>query len=161
MTATTITQLHPVPPQVGRALTLDDLVDLHAPRDRANPRVRANFVASVDGSATAAGRTRVLIVGAGPAGLAAADAAAVVAVAEIGKLDRANRNADQVLSFLADQLSFGEKLPQVVTDATFDDLAEALMVLIDFHATSRVHAGRRQMLHMPTSTATALPARPM
>lgn len=66
MTPTTITQLHPAPPQVGRALTLDDLVELHVPRDRATPRVRANFVASVDGSATAAGRTRDL---GGPADL--------------------------------------------------------------------------------------------
>jgi riboflavin biosynthesis pyrimidine reductase len=66
VTTTTITQLHPAPPRVGAALTIDDLVALHAPHDRATTRVRANFVASVDGSATAAGRTRDL---GGPADL--------------------------------------------------------------------------------------------
>ncbi|MGY3260976.1 pyrimidine reductase family protein [Frigoribacterium sp. 2355] len=66
MTATTLVQLHPAPP-VGRgALTIDDLVELHRPHDRTTPSVRANFVASVDGSATAAGRTRDL---GGPADL--------------------------------------------------------------------------------------------
>lgn len=66
MTATTVTQLHPAPPRAGAVLTVDDLVDLHSPPDRSSPRVRANFVASVDGSATAAGRTRDL---GGPADL--------------------------------------------------------------------------------------------
>ncbi|WP_082454411.1 MULTISPECIES: pyrimidine reductase family protein [unclassified Frigoribacterium] len=66
MTATAISQLHPAPPAGGGALTVDDLVDLHRPHDRTTPRVRANFVASVDGSATASGRTRDL---GGPADL--------------------------------------------------------------------------------------------
>jgi riboflavin biosynthesis pyrimidine reductase len=66
VTAVGISQLHPAPPARGGALTIDDLLDLHRPRDRTTPRVRANFVASVDGSATAAGRTRDL---GGPADL--------------------------------------------------------------------------------------------
>ncbi|ROS54266.1 pyrimidine reductase family protein [Frigoribacterium sp. PhB24] len=66
MTDTKITRLHPAPPVAGMPLTVDDLVELHRPRDRQAPRVRANFVASVDGSATAAGRTRDL---GGPADL--------------------------------------------------------------------------------------------
>jgi riboflavin biosynthesis pyrimidine reductase len=66
VTHTAITLLHPAPPVAGVELTVADLVDLHRPRDRTTPRVRANFVASVDGSATAAGRTRDL---GGPADL--------------------------------------------------------------------------------------------
>lgn len=66
MTTAAISQLHPAPPVGGGTLTIDDLVDLHRPHDRTTPRVRANFVASVDGSATAAGRTRDL---GGPADL--------------------------------------------------------------------------------------------
>jgi riboflavin biosynthesis pyrimidine reductase len=66
VTGAAISQLHPAPPVGGGALTIDDLVDLHRPHDRTTPRVRANFVASVDGSATAAGRTRDL---GGPADL--------------------------------------------------------------------------------------------
>lgn len=39
----------------SRALDDDDLIRLYSPADRSVPRVRANFIASIDGSATAAG----------------------------------------------------------------------------------------------------------
>jgi hypothetical protein len=63
--------------------------------------------------------------------VAGADAAGVVAVAEVRELDAADGDADEVLPLLADQLPLGEELPQVVTDATLDDLAEALVVFFD------------------------------
>ena len=64
-TDTDITLLHPAPP-VPDVLTTADLVALHLTADRSVPRLRVNFVASVDGSATADGRTRAL---GGPADL--------------------------------------------------------------------------------------------
>src|SRR4051812_16665765 len=64
--------------------------------------------------------------------VAGADALGIVTVAEVGKLDAADGDADQVLAFLADQLALGEELAQVVADSSFDDLAEALVVFFDF-----------------------------
>src|SRR5690606_20225734 len=63
--------------------------------------------------------------------VAHADAGGVVAVAEVGQLDLVNRDADEVLPLLADELPLGEELAQVVTDASLDDLAEALVVFFD------------------------------
>src|SRR5437868_1428557 len=65
-------------------------------------------------------------------GLTCADAAVVVvAVAEVRRVDAADRDADEVFAFFADQLAAGEKLAQVVTDLAFDDLSKALMVFVD------------------------------
>ena len=51
-----ITQLYPVPPfNPSAELDEDDLVNLYSPVDRARRLVRANFVSSIDGSATADG----------------------------------------------------------------------------------------------------------
>lgn len=54
MSDAAITQLLPHPPS-GAPLTDAQLLDLYSPVDRRVPHVRANFVASVDGSATAGG----------------------------------------------------------------------------------------------------------
>jgi len=63
--------------------------------------------------------------------VAGANAAGVVAVAEMRQLDPAHGDADEVLALLADQLTLGEELPQVVADASLDDLAEALVIFFD------------------------------
>lgn len=52
-----IDELLPTP---GIDLSDDDLLALYAPADRSVPRLRANFVASVDGSATASGLSGAL-----------------------------------------------------------------------------------------------------
>ncbi len=63
--------------------------------------------------------------------VAGADAAGVVAVAEMRQLDAAHGDADQVLAFFADQFALGEKFAQIVADPAFDDLPEALMIFFD------------------------------
>ena len=63
--------------------------------------------------------------------VAGADAAGVVAVAEVRQLDAADGDADQVLALLADQLALGEELAQVLPDPALDDLAEALVIFFD------------------------------
>src|SRR5688500_7628849 len=60
--------------------------------------------------------------------VARADAGGVVAVAEVRQLDPAHGDADQVLAFLADQLTFGEELAQVLPNPAFHDLPEALVI---------------------------------
>src|SRR5437867_2160930 len=54
----------------------------------------------------------------------------VVAVTEVRDINAADRDADQVLAFLAQQLAARQEPPQIVTDFALDDLAEALMVLM-------------------------------
>src|ERR1700685_915828 len=66
------------------------------------------------------------------------DAAAVVAVAKMRQLDPTHGNADQVLSLFADQLTFGEKLPQIVANAALDDLAKTLVVFFDLEDHKRL-----------------------
>jgi hypothetical protein len=63
--------------------------------------------------------------------VARADAAGVVAVAEVRQLDPAHGDGDEVLALLADQLALGEELAQVLADPAFDDLAEALVIFFD------------------------------
>ena len=56
-----ITRLFPVPEASGQQpLTDTDLLALYAPADRSVSHLRANFVSSVDGSATASGLTAAL-----------------------------------------------------------------------------------------------------
>ncbi len=63
--------------------------------------------------------------------VAGADAAGVVAVAKMRQLDAAHGDGDQVLALFADQLALGEKLPQIVADAAFDDLPKTLVIFFD------------------------------
>jgi hypothetical protein len=62
---------------------------------------------------------------------AGADTAGIVTIAKMRQLNATHRNADQVLSLLADQLPFGEKFPQIVTDAPLDDLSKSLVIFFD------------------------------
>ncbi len=63
--------------------------------------------------------------------IAGADAAGVVAVAEGGDFDAVDGDGDEVLAFFADEFAAGEEFAEVAADAAFDDLAEALVVLVD------------------------------
>ncbi len=63
--------------------------------------------------------------------LSRADAGGIVAVSKMGKLDSADGDADEVFAFLADQFALGEKFPQIVANAPFDDLPEALVIFLD------------------------------
>lgn len=53
----TVDELYPTP---SSDLSDDDLLDLYAAADRSVPRLRANFIASADGSATASGLSGAL-----------------------------------------------------------------------------------------------------
>src|SRR5262249_23473258 len=67
--------------------------------------------------------------------VAGADAAVVlVAVAELRDVDGRQRDADQVLALLADQLAAADVLAEVALDLAADELAEALVVAFDLLA---------------------------
>ena len=77
---------------------------------------------------------------------------------------------DQVLAFLADQLALGEELAQVVADASFDDLPEALVIFFDLedhgnrhvvivHQQFNAHVALRVMIHSPISSTPPTPRR--
>src|SRR4051794_35879510 len=69
-----------------------------------------------------------------------ADAGGVVAVPEMRQLDPPDRDADQVLALLADQLPLGEELAEVLPDPALHDLPEPLMIFFDLedHETARL-----------------------
>src|SRR5262249_34582994 len=74
--------------------------------------------------------------------IAGADAAVVVvAVAEVRQFDAADGDADQVLAFLAEQLAAGEEFAQVAADLALDDLAKALVVLLNGHGSLSPQGG--------------------
>jgi len=60
-----------------------------------------------------------------------ADAAGIVAIAEMGEFDAAEGDADEVLSLFSDEFALGEEFAQVVADSSFDDLPEALVIFFD------------------------------
>ena len=63
---------------------------------------------------------------------ALADAAGVAAAeAEVGHFDLRDRNADEVLSLLADQFALRDVLLQVLLDLAADDLPEPQIILFD------------------------------
>ena len=91
-----------------------------------------------------------------------------------GQLHAPDGDADQVLTLLPDQLALGEELPQVVADATLDDLAEPLVVLLDLedhaltvrrrrelatdqHSCTRVRAERRLFIRVHLCSFVAKP----
>ena len=63
--------------------------------------------------------------------VAGADAGGVVAVAEGGDFDAVDGDGDEVFALFADEFAAGDELAEVGADAAFDDLAEALVVLVD------------------------------
>src|SRR5207237_10289047 len=65
--------------------------------------------------------------------VALADATgALLAVAELRQLDLRQRDADQVAPLLADHLAAADVLTQVALHLAAHDLAEALMIALDF-----------------------------
>jgi hypothetical protein len=63
--------------------------------------------------------------------LARADTTVVIAITEVGDINAVDGDGDEVFAFFADEFTAGDELAEVGADASFDDLAEALVVLFD------------------------------
>jgi hypothetical protein len=74
------------------------------------------------------------------------------------QLDPAHGNADQVLALFADQLALGQKFAQIFPDASFDDLAKALVIFFDLKNLS--YAVLRVISQRPISKTIPLPTNP-
>ena len=69
---------------------------------------------------------------------ALADAAAtVLAVAEVGHVQRRERDADQIATLAADHLAVGHVLAQVLPDLAAHDLLESRIIVLDLHSHGR------------------------